>query len=375
MPGVEQQYSPLRFGVFELNLRARELLKRGIKIKLQEQPFRLLALLLEHPGEVVTREQLRSTLWPEDTFVDFEHSVNAAVAKLRQALGDSAENPRFIETVPRRGYRFIAPVSAPDRSFQSGGEIRSGEVSALPAEAPPTIGPHRPRSALWLLSGGAIFLLLLIGAALWFFGLRPEHPAAPPSVAPLTSSLGLELDPCFSPDGNQVAYIWNGPRQDNLDIYVKLIGGGEPLRLTTDPAPDLSPAWSPDGRQIAFVRHLSEEKSVVMLVPALGGVERKLMEIPNSARAMGNFFPTNVMPPRMLAWSPDGEWLVVAEASVAGGATSLLAYSMNTGERRTLTVAHSYRGDLNPAFAPDGSWLAFSSSQAFEVSDLYLLPL
>src|ERR1700704_2959237 len=100
----------VRFGLFEVDLRAGELFKQGIKIKLQQQPFRVLALLLEHPGEVVTREALRQAIWPAGTFVEFDVGVDAAVHKLRTALGDSAETPRLVETLPRRGYRFIAPV-------------------------------------------------------------------------------------------------------------------------------------------------------------------------------------------------------------------------------------------------------------------------
>ena len=96
----------IRFGAFELDLCARELRKQGVKIKLQEQPFQILAMLLENPGEVVTREQLRSKLWPADTFVDFDHSLNKAINKLREALEDSADNPHFIETLARRGYKF-----------------------------------------------------------------------------------------------------------------------------------------------------------------------------------------------------------------------------------------------------------------------------
>jgi len=103
----------VRFGLFELDLRAAELRKNGVKIRLQEQSFRILAALLRKPGDVVTREELRSELWPSDTFVDFDHSLNAAVKRLRDALDDSAENPRFIETLSRRGYRFIA-TRAPD---------------------------------------------------------------------------------------------------------------------------------------------------------------------------------------------------------------------------------------------------------------------
>src|SRR6059036_1066548 len=100
----------VRFGVFEVDLRAGELFKQGIRIKLQQQPFRILALLLEHPGEVVTREDVRQAIWPAGTFVEFDVGVDAAIHKLRTALGDSAENPRLVETLPRRGYRFIATV-------------------------------------------------------------------------------------------------------------------------------------------------------------------------------------------------------------------------------------------------------------------------
>src|SRR5215472_8294552 len=103
--------STRRFGVFDVDLRAGELRRNGIKVKLQEQPFQVLAELLERPGQVVTRDDLRNRLWPADTFVDFDHSLNAAIKRLRDALGDSAENPIFVETVARRGYRFLAPVT------------------------------------------------------------------------------------------------------------------------------------------------------------------------------------------------------------------------------------------------------------------------
>ncbi|MGB7603801.1 MAG: winged helix-turn-helix domain-containing protein [Candidatus Sulfotelmatobacter sp.] len=115
-----------RFGVFELNLAAGELRKNGAKLRLQEQPFRVLALLLERNGDVITREEIRQKLWPADTFVDFDHSLNTAVNKLREVLGDSASNPRYIETLARRGYRFIAPVQA-----ETGHGATSGETSSV----------------------------------------------------------------------------------------------------------------------------------------------------------------------------------------------------------------------------------------------------
>jgi TolB-like protein len=126
MENTASHIQPVRFGVFELDLRAGELRKQGVKIKLQEQPLQILAMLLEQPGQVVTREELRSRLWPSDTFVDFDHSLNKAINKLREALGDSAENPRFIETLAKRGYRFIRDLQG------SPGQIRS--LLVLPLE-------------------------------------------------------------------------------------------------------------------------------------------------------------------------------------------------------------------------------------------------
>src|ERR1700740_2572118 len=110
---------PVRFGLFEVDLRAGELRRQGVKLKLQEQPFQILAMLLANPGQVVTREQLRSKLWPVDTFVDFDHSLNKAINKLREALGDSADSPRFIETLAKRGYRFLAEMKGSPGRIQS----------------------------------------------------------------------------------------------------------------------------------------------------------------------------------------------------------------------------------------------------------------
>ncbi len=121
----------LRFGVFDLDLRAGELRKHGLRVRLQEQPFQVLAMLLEHPGEVVTREEVQKRLWPADTFVDFDHGVNKAINKIREALGDSAQSPRFVETVARRGYRFLAEVEVADAA-----PVRSPDLATQPPPAP-----------------------------------------------------------------------------------------------------------------------------------------------------------------------------------------------------------------------------------------------
>ncbi len=127
--GLEKQLAEIvRFGTFEVDLRAGELRKQGKRIKLQDQPFQVLAVLLQRPGEVVTREELRSQIWPQDTFVDFDNSLNTAINKLREALGDSADNPRFIETLPRRGYRFLAPVIGNEQTKGSAIRARDSKI-------------------------------------------------------------------------------------------------------------------------------------------------------------------------------------------------------------------------------------------------------
>src|SRR6202047_3837346 len=122
----------LQFGVFEVDLKACELRKHGLRLKLSEQPFQVLIVLLENPGEIVTREELRHRLWPGDTFVDFDHGLNNAVMRLREVLGDASENPRFVETIPRRGYRFIAPVVglAPPTPATADSELKFAIVPA-----------------------------------------------------------------------------------------------------------------------------------------------------------------------------------------------------------------------------------------------------
>jgi TolB-like protein/DNA-binding winged helix-turn-helix (wHTH) protein/Flp pilus assembly protein TadD len=163
----------LRFGVFEVDLQTGELTKRGMRLRLQEQPFRLLAILLEKPGELVTREELRARIWPQ-TFVDFDHGLNKAISKIRDALGDSAENPRFVETVAGRGYRFLADVTEVHdaRPGIAGTDLAvHGEPEPLPSLELGTLAVRLPRANTWRLYGFGLALFLALTIALsWIFG-------------------------------------------------------------------------------------------------------------------------------------------------------------------------------------------------------------
>jgi DNA-binding winged helix-turn-helix (wHTH) protein len=179
------------FGLFELDLRAGELRRHGRKVKLQEQPFQVLSQLLEKPGEIVTREELRSRLWPADTFVDFDHSLNAAIRRLRDALGDSAENPTFVETVARRGYRFLAPVSLGRANGNGSVETPAALTVAIPASA------HSRR--WWILAGLAVLVLVVFGVALGFLLLRRMVVILPSPMRPVSTfarSTPVKLIPC-----------------------------------------------------------------------------------------------------------------------------------------------------------------------------------
>src|SRR5215510_13673691 len=174
--------SVARFGTFEISFESGELRKAGVRIKVQQQPLKLLELLLEHPGEIVTRDELRTRIWPQESFGDFDQAVNVAIAKLRGALGDSAENPRYIETLPRRGYRFIAEVAIVDTAKP---------VPELDDNLPVSQRPQSPRT--WKIAGVALALVLVL-AVLTTWILFSRRNSAPEirslAVLPLESLSG-----------------------------------------------------------------------------------------------------------------------------------------------------------------------------------------
>jgi TolB-like protein/DNA-binding winged helix-turn-helix (wHTH) protein/Flp pilus assembly protein TadD len=192
------QTSVVRFGTYEISLHSGELRKAGVRIRVQQQPLKLLEMLLERPGEVVTREELRSRVWPNENFGDFDQAVNVAIAKLRGALGDSADNPRYIETLPRRGYRFIADVAVVNPPTSKLGlvhEVASSKAEdRAPLEIPEkVVRPELPRQYAWKILGGAMVLLLSALMA-WIFLWKSRPPAESLPSGPVRSLAVLPLE-------------------------------------------------------------------------------------------------------------------------------------------------------------------------------------
>jgi Tol biopolymer transport system component/DNA-binding winged helix-turn-helix (wHTH) protein len=268
-----QNAQVVRFATFEVDLRAGELRKAGLRLKLSGQPFQVLAILLQQRGEVVTREELQQRLWP-DTFVDVDHNLNTAINKIREALGDTAENPRFIETLPRRGYRFSSSID----------DAGSSEKRADAADDKPSL---RPRRFTLGLSISVALGVLVVGTALFIYLERPA-PAVPRqrSLTPLTFDDGLQIGATWSPDGRFIAY--SSDRGGKSDIWVKQVSGSDPVRITKGPGQNWQPDWSPDGKYIAY--RSEDGDGGLFVVPALGGsgLERKVSSF--------GYFPL---------WSPD----------------------------------------------------------------------
>jgi Tol biopolymer transport system component/tRNA A-37 threonylcarbamoyl transferase component Bud32 len=226
-------------------------------------------------------------------------------------------------------------------------------------------GPRKKRR--WVMAAAILGTVVLLA---WGVIWRISHPTSSPIPASrsirLTSFAGTESSPALSPDGNQVAFVWDGENHDNNDIYVKLIDGGTPLRLTTDPATDDDPAWAPDGRRVAFVRRISGNPAVytthgVYIVPALGGPERKIGEL----RGVWT----------RLSWSPDGKFIALAD-SPPDQPSGMFLLSTETSEKRRLTsTPQGYVQDAFPVFSRDGRTMAFARGRTYWTKAIYLLPL
>jgi Tol biopolymer transport system component len=305
------------------------------------------------------KDELLKSVWP-DMFVE-EANLPTNVSLIRKALGENGDGQRYIETVPKHGYRFVAQVRrAGEEQPNSVIERAAGPQEPAPARKAPVVRP-------------AILVALTLGVGVlgWLSVSRQiSRPASTTlRVVPLTSYQGAERYPSFSPDGSHVAFTWDGGQQDNFDIYTRPLGHDAPFRLTDDPARDFSPAWSPDGRWIAFLRHRPEGRAAVFLTTPLSRAEQQLTEIAAPWIRVGFFGPH-------LAWSPDSEWILTADKLSPAAPFRLVRISAKTGEKRPLTSPSQKEGnDIAPAFSPDGRSLAFIRILSFPVSELYLLRL
>lgn len=325
--------------------------------------MQVLLLLVERAGEVVTREQIQQIAWADDTNVDFEVGINRCIRRIRAALVDDADAPRYLETVPRVGYRFIAPVEI-SSSREASTRVSTKPIST--AEMLPLVSATHS-SARWRLWTGSISAVAacVVLAALWWFTRSRVRVPSDLELVPLAVSLGEQYTPSFSPDGRQVAFTWNGENQDNFDIYLKLANSSSPnLRLTRSNDVDYSPAWSPDGQWIAFCRGSDTPGGAIWVVPALGGAERKIADL-NSPGSPWN---------RSLAWSRDSRSLVVASALAGQTRTGLHLVDVSTGAIRRVTKPKAGEEDMYPAVSPDGETIAFTRDTGRGISAILLVP-
>ena len=330
----------LRFGVFELDRDAMELRRQGVPIRLQEQPLQVLVALVERPGEIVTREELQARIWGRDTFVDFEQSLNKAVNRLREALHDEAGQPRYVETVPRRGYRFIAPVTG------------------LAIEQPPalhnsvsTVAPGKPALSgkrIALLALLAAFVAVALGVAAVLLGRNLEKPR-PVETRHMASA--AYCCPTLSRDGKLLAYV-SGAGSGVIHIWVQQTAGGQAIQVTRGADGEIGPDFSPDGTHIAFVSGSGN----IYIAPTLSG-EAKLV-----SKAYGGY-------PR---FSPDGDKILYWEGNKA------MTVSVDGGEPTPLNVNRDFLVHRRPLWSPDGDAILFygvSKREPDKPDELWEAPL
>jgi serine/threonine protein kinase len=258
----------------------------------------------------------------------------------------------------------------PARRYQTMADLKVA-LEDVEAESTTSTGVRQSRvPRRWRWATAALVSSLLVAGFFSWRTWRVPNNTEPLQAVPLSTQPGVHRYPSFSPDGNYLVFTWNGPKQDNQDIYVQQIGAGAPLRLTTDAGNDYNPVWSPDGRWIAFLRGGSEGgTSELRLVAPLGGQGRKVAEI----RVHHTTFVTSPY----MTWCPDSTCVVVTDTPGNGRPAALFVLSLDTGVKRQLTHPQPpASGDANPAVSPDGSWLVFrrNPSGLFD-GDLYRLPL
>ena len=350
---------------------------------LEPKVMQVLVYLATYSNEVLSKDRLIQAVWP-DTFVG-DDVLTRSISEIRRAFEDDARAPRFIQTIPKAGYRLIAPVvlsvaeksdgngraktaPASDKSLLSTGEVFSAPPSEnmLPVSAkmPESRGSilHRRDLGFWLPLLVIVVLAAGIAVHLWTARLA-NHPANALRTVPFTSYPGNQSQPSFSPDGNQVAFVWNGSSRDNYDIYVKVIGTETPLRLTSDPAADFSPVWSPDGLYIAFLRYSDTDRGIYLL-PVIGGTARKIYTpIGKIEWERGS-----------VSWSPDGKRLVFPDGKSASSPSQIYSLALDSLQAHSISKPpEHWDGDSDPVFSPDGTHIAFVRAVEAAIRDVYVM--
>lgn len=340
---------------------------RGRTVLIEPKVMQVLACLAAEPGDVVDREALLDQVWGDTVVTD--HVLTRSISELRKVFGDDARQPSVIETIPKTGYRLIAPVIIADPAPASDGEWhrypgdstpqQAGDITitaSVPAWSSPEPEGFVFRGRVAALAG---LLVLALVVSAWLLIPSASAPITPLPTQPFTSLPGMELFPAFH--GQNLAFTWSGPDSRTADLYVKLIGEETTLQLTDDSANVMAPAWSPDGHHLAFRRY-AKDHCGVFLISALGGPERKLVDCATSEFG--------------LAWSPDGAWLAVARHDTARQNIGFSLLSLETRELRPLTRPDQpHQRDHTATFSPDGHWLAFLRSVSYDMADVYVVPV
>ena len=347
----------LRFGLFEADLASGELYKHGRLIHVQEKPFRILAMLLERPGEVVSREEVQKKLWPDGTFVDFDESLDTALKKLRQALGDSPQNPIFVETIPRRGYRFIAPVNAKGLATpQLPGLSEEAQTNATPATLHPadnTVSPERikappARTAVLLRYALGVTVILLAFMAFRLYKRAPYGGALDPQKLQITrlTENGMVSGVAISPDGHFVAYAKHDGEKEGL--WIRQVATQSDVQIVpSDTNGFHGLTFSPDSNYIYFVRSDKNDAYFKYLysIPSLGGAVRKLI--------------TDVDSP--VSFSPDGQRFVYEHCTQPTNDIEIKIANADGSGDHVLTIVHNGSGFMfqpGPSWSPDGKTIA-----------------
>ncbi len=366
---------PLRIGSAEVEPRAMSITVDDRTMRLEPKTMQVLLCLAARAGEVVTREEVMAVVWPDVAVTD--DVLNRATSLLRRALGDDARSPRYIATVPKVGYRLLAPVARipqPDRESPSFPASDTSTTSAASTE--PTTRRRRRFLIIGAFVGLAACLALL--ATLRDTNLLDRALARPTDagttmaerdalrtlrIVPVVSKPGRQADPALSGDGTRIAYA-SETEDGRWSIFVQMVDGGRPILLTS-PQPDQQtnargPVWSPDGSEIAWIERADAETCRIVRAPSLGGTARRVARCPRRLDTQ-------------MAWAPDSKALVLSGAQRAGSPYRLWQLALDRGELRPLTTPpDSLVGDTLPAWSATGDRLAFVRWETRATSDIYL---